>query len=161
MKKSLIELSEIKLIGMKIRTSNDKEFNPQTAKISTCIQQFFSQDLTRISNRKKPGVTFCAYTEYESNYKGEYTFFIAEEVDSISEIPINMHSLIIPAQKYVKFTTESGIMPNIVIDSWQKIWKMSEEELGGGRNYKTDFEVYDHRAVDPQNTIADIFIGVK
>ncbi|MFY9589294.1 GyrI-like domain-containing protein [Rickettsia endosymbiont of Halotydeus destructor] len=161
MKKYFVELKEIKLVGIKVRTNNDKEFNTQTAKIGTCIQKFFSQDLVQIPDRKKPGVTFCAYTEYESDHTGGYTFFIAEEVNSINEIPLNMHSLIIPPQKYIKFTTEPGVMPGVVIDGWQKIWKMNPEQLGGDRNYKTDFEFYDHRAAESKNAVVDIFIGIK
>lgn len=52
-------------------------------------------------------------------------------------------------------------MPNIVIDSWQEIWQMSSSELGGSRNYHTDFEIYDKRASDPLNTIIDIHIGIN
>ncbi len=38
---------------------------------------------------------------------------------------------------------------------------MTAEELGGERNYITDFEIYDERANDPQNTVLDIYIGIK
>jgi len=44
---------------------------------------------------------------------------------------------------------------------WQKIWKMHHQELGGSRAYVADFEVYDDRSSDLQNTILDIYIGVK
>ena len=52
-------------------------------------------------------------------------------------------------------------MPEVVINAWQQIWKMSAIDLGGVRAYVADFEVYDQHAMDPTNTILDIFIGVK
>ena len=34
-------------------------------------------------------------------------------------------------------------------------------QLGGKRAYNTDFEVYDQRARDPQDSQIDIYVGVK
>lgn len=50
-------------------------------------------------------------------------------------------------------------MPDIVIQAWQAIWKMTPEDLGGKRTYRADFEIYDQRAQDPQNSVVDIYIG--
>ena len=52
-------------------------------------------------------------------------------------------------------------LPNIVIDSWKKIWTMEEKDLGGKRSYIADFEVYDQRAADSSHAIVDIYIGVE
>ena len=52
-------------------------------------------------------------------------------------------------------------MPGIVVEAWQKIWQMSDSELGGVRSYIADFEIYDERAFDPQNAVVDIYIGIK
>ncbi len=38
---------------------------------------------------------------------------------------------------------------------------MSEEVLGGKRNYIADFEVYDQRASDVNHAVVDIYIGIK
>lgn len=38
---------------------------------------------------------------------------------------------------------------------------MSANDLGGERVYIADFEIYDQRAADPSNAIADIYIGIK
>ena len=54
-----------------------------------------------------------------------------------------------------------GKFPNVVIDTWQKIWQMSDEELGGTRSYIADFEIYDERSYDPANAVVDIYIGLK
>lgn len=162
MQKTLSQLPEIKLVGLSVRTNNKAEFDPVTAKISPCVQQYFQQQWAdKIPHRTYPGKTFCAYTNYENDYTGDYTFYIGEEVNSIEDIPKGLESHLIPPQTYIKFTTEPGPIPNTVIKAWQKIWEMSPADLGGQRHYYTDFEVYDERAHDPQNTILDIYIGVK
>lgn len=52
-------------------------------------------------------------------------------------------------------------MPEVVISAWQKIWAMNENDFGGKRKYVADFEIYDQRASDPNNTIIDICIGIE
>ena len=162
MKKTQVKTDEIKLMGLKIRTNNQKEFNPETAQIESCVMRYFTEGWNnKIPHLKNPNTTRCAYTEYESDDKGDYTFFVGAEVSAVDRIPEGLDFLAIPAQTYIKFTTESGPMPDVVIEAWQKIWKMSPDELGGTRSFKADFEVYDERAQSRQNTILDIYIGVN
>jgi predicted transcriptional regulator YdeE len=58
------------------------------------------------------------------------------------------------------FTTAQGPLPRVVPDAWQNLWKL-EDEGKLKRAYKADFEIYDHRAQDPQNAQVDIYIGLK
>lgn len=162
MQKIVATLPEFKLIGISARTSNALELNPQTGQIVPSLQRYFGEQLfEKIPHRKKPSTTFCVYTNYESDFNGAYTYFIGEEVTAIDDIPEGMELLVIPAQRYVKFTSGPGPMPQVVQEPWFKIWQMSDEELGGKRRYAADFEVYDERALDKNHTIVDIFIGVK
>ena len=94
---------------------------------------------------------------------GTYTYFVGEQVSSISDtdLPDNLTTLTIPAQTYVKFTTEPGAMPFVVIQAWQKIWGMKQTDLGGVRRFHADFEVYDERAMNPKAAALDIYIGIK
>lgn len=162
MKKELINKGEIKLVGLTARTNNKNEMNPQTSKIGELAGRFWGQNIAgQISNRKNPGVTFSVYTEYESNEHGDYTYFIGEEVDSFENIPSGLQKLTMPAAKYQKFTTPSGKMPEVVIQAWQQIWKMTVNDFDGERAYVADFEVYDQRASDPANASLDIYIGIK
>lgn len=162
MHKEKANLPEIQLIGLSLRTNNASELNPASAKIGSLVGHYYMQSMAqKIPNRKKPGVTYSVYTDYESDMHGDYTYFIGEEVTSIMNSPENMDIMIIPAAKYQKFTTPSGHMPNVVLDAWQKIWGMSDAELGGKRSYNADFELYDERALDPENTAVDIYIGIE
>ncbi len=161
MQKIITILPEIKLVGITARTSLASEMNLATAKIGATVQKYFhGNHPEKINNRKNPGVTYCIYTNYESDFTGEYTYFIGEEVYSFGDLPEGFETLVIPGQRYAKFTTESGAMPAVCIGAWQKIWTMTAAELGGERAYVADFEVYDERALDHQNTILDVFVGL-
>lgn len=162
MQKSTIELPEIKLVGIKTQTNNKNETDPSTAKIAPTIQTYFQTGVSeKITNRKNPWRTFCVYTNYESDFNGEYTYFVGEEVTSFDNLPHGLETLSIHPQTYSKFTTESGSLPNIVLKAWQEIWHMKDHDLGGKRTYNADFEIYDNRAQDPTNSIIDIYIGIK
>ena len=162
MKKTTVELPEIKLIGITARTNNANEMDPGLAKIGPTIQKYFQNATAeKILHRKKAGVTYCIYTDYESDMTGEYTYFIGEEIENFTNQADELHQLTILKQSYAKFTAGPGAMPEVCIHTWQKIWQMSPEELGGRRSYLADFEVYDERASDPQQTTLDIYIGVE
>ena len=162
MQKTVTELPEIKLLGILCRTNNTAEMNISSAKIAPTIQKYFRQAVgEEIPNRKNPGTTYCVYTDYESDFTGDYTYFIGEEVKFEGDSMEGFSSIIIPAQNYAKFTSKPGIMPEVCIDMWQNIWKMKSGELGGKRAYLADFEVYDKRALDPSKTVLDIYVGVK
>ena len=127
------------------------------------MQRYFHGTLfDKILNRTKPGTTFCAYTDYESDYKGAYTYFIGEEVKAFDRnLPEEFQKLIIPEQHYAKFTTLPAPMPDVIVNAWKEIWKMPPKQLGGQRRYLTDFEIYDERAADHQNIVLDLYIGIK
>jgi len=163
MLQTMTKKDEIKLVGLSVRTSYKQEVNKMTGLIFPCIQKYFHQKLfEKIPHRKKPGTTFCAYTDYESDYTGAYTYFIGEEVSHIEKNPPEGFAiLIIPPQHYAKFTTSPAPMPEVIIDAWQSIWKMSPKQLGGKRPYITDFEVYDERAADHQRIVLDVYVGIQ
>jgi predicted transcriptional regulator YdeE len=162
MQKTVTELPEIKLIGISCRTNNTSEMNISTAKIAPTMQKYFQQALgEEIPNRKNPGTTYCVYTNYESDFTGDYTYFIGEEVNFLNPVSNEFSAIIIPAQSYAKFTSQPGAMPGVCISMWQNIWRMKSADLGGKRAYIADFEVYDNRALDLSKTVLDIYLGVK
>ncbi len=162
MEKTFAQLSEIKLVGITCRTNNAAEMNPATAKIGQMIQRYQAEGITsKIPNLKNPGSTYCVYPEYESDFNGEYTYFIGAEVSSFDEVPNDLFKLTIASQRYAKFTNGPAPMPGVCIDMWQSIWSMDPEELGGKRKYSADFEVYDERAYDLNSATLDIYIALE
>ena len=161
MKKIILQQPEIKLIGITVRTNNKAEMDPATAKIGSTVAHYFQNGLgSTIPHRQKQNITFSLFTDYESDHTGDYTYFIGEAVGFFENCPEGFVMHTVPAQTYIKFTTEPGKMPEVVIQAWQQIWQMDEKTLGGKRAYRSDFEYYDERACDPKNTALDIFIGI-
>lgn len=162
MKKNIMQLPEIKLVGITARTSNALEMDPSTAQIGATMQRFFVNNMqAKILNRNKPGRVFAVYTNYDSNEHGAYTYFLGEEVTAFDKVDDNFETLIISPQKYMKFTSDPGVIPALVIDMWQNIWNMTESDFGGHRAYIADFEIYDERSHDMNQAIVDIYIGIK
>jgi len=168
MHKALITSKKKILVGITVRTNNANEINWQNgnAKIFPCVQRYFGEQLANsIPHRARPGVTYCAYTQYESDHTGEYTYFIGEEVTAAEpkNLPAGFTVLEVPAQTYARFTTEPGNMPEVLRTAWFAIWNMSDQELGGKRSYAVDYELYDERAQTPDHTgiVLDIFIGIQ
>ena len=147
-------MDEIKLAGVSVRTSNENEGNPELAKINPTLQKFFAEQ-SNIIHRKSPDKVFVTYTNYETDEHGEYTCFIGEEVTSFDDQ--TLETMVIPAQNYEKFTTARGKLPNVVIDTWQKIWQMTQDDLP--RKYLADFEVYDNQ--NPDDAVVDVYVGVE
>lgn len=156
------KISEIKLVGIQVRTSNAQEMSQETAKIGATMHKFFAGNMqAQIMERKNPGTVFAVYTNYESDEHGQYTYFLGEEVNDFKNIPQGFETLTIPTQTYVKFTSNPGPMPAVCIDMWKNIWKMNAADLGGMRAYIADFEIYDQRSRDYNNTTLDIYIGIQ
>ncbi|MEI7580951.1 MAG: GyrI-like domain-containing protein [bacterium] len=168
MQKTIITSPQKTLVGITVRTNNKNEADWQngTAKIFPCVKRYFHEQLaSQISHRVNPGTTLCAYTEYESDHTGDYTYFIGEEVSSVdvAALPEGFKVIAVPAQHYAKFTTAPGNMPEVLRDAWFAIWKMSEADFGGKRSYGVDYEVYDERsaAADHKGLVIDILIGIE
>ncbi|WGL59836.1 GyrI-like domain-containing protein [Pigmentibacter sp. JX0631] len=154
-------LEEFKLVGIFVRTNNKNEFTPNLGKIPGNFNRYFGEKIfEKIQHRVKPFVTYAVYTEYESDENGEYTHFLGEEVSSFENQDTSLFKTItISKNSYLKFTSAKGKMPDIVINVWQKIWSMQHSEFHGKRNFLADFELYDSRAIDPENSEVDIYIG--
>ena len=163
MEKTTTNFHTTPIVGLKIRTSFEKESSPQTSRIAPLVKKYLEEGAASgIPDRRKPGVTFCVYYEYQDDdHMGEYSYLIGEEVTSISAVPDYLEIVRIPEGKYVKFTTDPGKMPELIVDAWKEIWEIPSRELGGRRAFNVDFEVYDERAHKPEESIIDIYIGVK
>jgi len=157
-----IALQGISLVGLKIRTNNRNETNQETSKIAKLIRQYREHNVAaHLLERKNPGTTYCVYTHYESDEQGDYTYFVGEEASTHASTHLDLSPLHIPGGVYAKLTTGPGSIPTLCINAWKHIWNMSETELGGKRNYHTDFEIYDARAANASHAVFDIYVGLQ
>jgi predicted transcriptional regulator YdeE len=166
MKTEFLNKDNMILVGISIRTSNAAEADPATAKIAKIWENFFANQIfSKVKNQINEQEVMAVYTNYENDYKADYTMFVGHVVSGIQEDfeELGLELIEIPAQKYVQFTTESGAMPNVCVNAWQEIWKMENEPnspLYQQRNYKADLEVYSMN-MDPKQAIVNILIGIK
>lgn len=161
MLKNKIQYNDLILAGVTVRTNNKNEMEAATAKIAPLAEKYWTTNTpSLIPARKQPGKTFSVYTDYESDERGDYTYFIGEEISQESELPEGLKLLKIPASQYVKFTTDPGPIPDVIINAWRKIWLMGPNDFGGKRTYVADFEIIDVNTANPENAVFDIYIGV-
>jgi predicted transcriptional regulator YdeE len=152
-------ISPFTVIGIAARTDNAKE-STANGIIPKQWQKFFSEGMAaRIPNTT--GSTFYGvYSDYASDHNGEYTYAVGQAVKDGTAAPSGMVVIRVPAGQYAVFTTEVGTFSKVIPDAWQRIFKL-EEEGKLKRAYKTDFEIYDQRAQNPQNGQIEIYIGMK
>ena len=154
-KPNVVTKDEKKIIGIEARTSNSAETNSQTAKIPTLWQKFFQLE-EKIPNRKNADVILGTYTNYESDYNGEYSLIVSLEVGSLDDIPDEMVGAAIPATRYLVFTAE-GQMPAALIKTWTQIWQYFSANPEFQRAFTTDFELHDKN----DESKVEVYIAVK
>lgn len=147
------------VIGIAARTDNAKE-STANGIIPKQWQRFFSEGIPA----KIPGTTstnfYAVYSDYASDHNGEYTYVVGQAVKDGTAAPSGMAASRVPAGPYAVFTTEVGPFTKVIPSAWQRIFEL-EAEGKLKRAYKTDFEIYDQRAQNPQNGQIDIYIGLK
>ncbi|VBB09037.1 Hypothetical protein LUCI_4323 [Lucifera butyrica] len=158
MKLHTITIEPIMLIGIEEKTKNENEINGK-GKIPKLIQTFYSEMLSKISNRYDENHILSVYTDYESDENGYYTYFIGAKVKDLSFIPEGMVGKTIPSSRYAIIPSAIGKVPEIVINEWQKIWL--DKDLKKKRVYSTDFELYDQRCLNDDYAQVDIYVAIK
>jgi len=146
---------EMKFTGIEVRTTNQEEMDPSTAKIPSLWERFFMEKIgENILNKKPDSPIFGIYTKYESDNSGPYSLIIGVEVNDIEPTPSGMIGLTIPPGQFMVFTAQ-GPMPNTLIDTWIYIWEYFTKETSHKRLYTADYEVHHG------NDKVDIYIAVK
>jgi len=133
--------------GLKVRTTNEAEMNPQTAKIGQMWGEFFEKIAPTLDeNRSVYGV----YTNYESDAFGEFDVIAGSDMKNEE-----LETVTIKEGNYLCFQAK-GEMPQAVIETWGKIWAyFSDENCREKRVFKSDFELY------LGQDEAEIYIGVE
>ncbi|WP_028402212.1 GyrI-like domain-containing protein [Ectobacillus panaciterrae] len=145
------------VVGLAIETKNEIEMT-ENRKIPEVWETYYKEQMSeKILNKQVPEVTIALYSNYESNENGTYTYAVGVPVDKIAHVPENMTTFNIPASEYAVFTTRKGKLSEVIPEAWEYIWKWSKENK---RKFTTDFELYDERSIDPNNSQVDIYIAI-
>lgn len=147
----VVNLKEKKLVGVNIRTNNS---DPNMSNdIGELWNEFFTKGIFSEIENKVNGRTIGLYSNYESDFTGDYDMTVACEVNDDKEIPKGTIVKKIPAGKYAKFMVK-GHMQKAVYEFWQELWTMNLD-----RAYTCDFEEYINSDID--NAEINIYIALK
>ncbi|MDU1910854.1 GyrI-like domain-containing protein [Fusobacterium sp.] len=131
----------------KVYVLSEKRLNNfKDSDIAEKIQKLWYETNLKIPQEKEIS-KYGIYSEYESNYKGDYTLFIG--VDGAA----SYKEIIIEEENYQVFSVDTS-SPYGIIMAWEKIWEMEEKGLLN-RAYTVDYEKY-----YPDGKV-EIFIALK
>jgi predicted transcriptional regulator YdeE len=161
MEPRIVEQQEFSVIGIRVRTSNAKEVTGGGA-IPKQWASFFSEGIADKIPNKVDSTIYAVYTNYASDYNGEYDFIIGMKVSSVSDVPPGMVAKTVPKGKSAVVASAKGPVAQVVPNAWQQVYSLdANKHLGGTRAYKADFELYDQRSQNPQDSQVDLYIGLK
>lgn len=100
---------------------------------------------------------YSNYTPDFSLKSGYYSLAIGCPVDHVDIIPLGMIVKEIPAGKYAVFTAKGPFGPSVAKVWLEEIWPNKEIE----RTFTNDFEWYDSRSTNDENSVVKIYIAVK
>jgi predicted transcriptional regulator YdeE len=133
--------------GIAVRTRNSDEMNPAIARLGGLWNRFFSQSWERkLPVRGDDSRVFGVYSGYESNEHGAFDVTAGVAVAEPDPAPAlavpGAARVDIEAGDYLVFTG-GGEMPQMVIDTWVRIWRYFAENPQVQRRFGTDFEAYE------------------
>ncbi len=150
----IVTLPPIKLAGIAVRTTNEREMNPATAKIGASWQRFYADGVAgKIPQRLDEHRVYGVYTDYESDHAGEYTQLVAVDVLQLRK---DWEGVDVPESRYRVFRGR-GPVPQSTMQAWQEVWAHFGAGAEEQRAYTTDLEVYDDREPD----LVTLYIAVK
>ncbi|MBA2621217.1 MAG: AraC family transcriptional regulator [Acidobacteria bacterium] len=153
MKNEIVELEEVCVIGISVRTTNQEGKSQRD--IGELFGAFTGGNLIeRIPNKINNDI-YCIYTEYESDFNAPYTTVIGCKVTTLNDVPTGLIGLTIPATKYQVFKS-TGRLPECVGETWFEIWQSDIN-----RQYVADFDVYGEKAQNPNDAEVETFVSIK
>lgn len=143
------------IVGLATRTNNTIEKSATNGKIMQLWNSFFKNNVEdEIKRKKKNKIFYGVYSNYESDFSGDYDFHAGVEAQHNK---IHFQEVKIEAGDYLLFKN-NGEMPNVVFETWKAVWDYFEDESNKEiRKYSTDFEQYDQEFQDQ----VEIYISIK
>lgn len=161
LKPKQIQQQGFEIIGIPARTNNAAESAGEGV-IPKLWGRFYSDSDTSFDRipAKAGNSVYAAYTAYDNDAAGDYTFVLGARVKPGTRPPEGMVAIQVPAGKYLEFTSEQGSLPTLVPKLWRDIYAYFRQAGTLQRAFKTDYEIYD-AGMDPMNATATIYVGVK
>lgn len=133
------------IIGVTLRTSNERESHPDTASIPIMWRNFFEYNvMAGIPNQLDPMSVYGVYSNYESDEMGEYDLLIGLE-SGATQKPANFEMTTIVGGNYLVFPVLEA-SPVGIKDTWAGIEGYFDTMDTYKRAFTTDFELYQGRS---------------
>ena len=140
--------------GITVRTTNQSEQDPGSAKLAAHWGRFFAEELfDKIPGRLLESGMYGVYSAYESDHTGAFDVTAGAAV-SATGAAAPWHTVEIQPGEYLVFKAK-GAMPQVVIQTWGAVWQFFQDHPEVQRSYVTDFEAY----LGPDEVA--IHIGIK
>ncbi len=148
------KVKSFSIIGISVRTTNE---NGQASQdIPALWNKFMTEGIAEQIPNKIDNSIYCIYTEYEKDHTKPYTTILGCKVENLDTIPNGMVGKTFNEAEYEKFVAKGNILKGMVFGEWTKIWNSDLD-----RTFTADFEVYDEKALNPENAEVDIFVAIK
>ena len=146
------QVEGFKVVGISVRV----DMHTAGELIGGMWRRWFMEGLEAKIPNKVSNDKYNIYTNYEGDHTKPYTCFLGCRVRSIDDVPDRMQALEIKGGKYAVFDV-SGKIPDAVLETWMKIYKMDELE----RSFAADFDVYGEEAANPEDAKLRTFVSIK
>jgi predicted transcriptional regulator YdeE len=156
----VVERAGFVVIGLQVRTVNRDEADPATARIPGLWGRFMAGDVAGSLAGRKGEAVYAVYSDYESDHQGAYSLTVGHAVEPSAAVPPGLARVEVPSGRYAVVTSERGPAARVVPQAWQRVWSASEQELGGRRAFRVDFEVYDERSRNPADAEVELNLSL-
>jgi predicted transcriptional regulator YdeE len=149
----LKKMEAFRVAGFSVRTLNEREMEPETAKIPGLWQRVLSGELSGLLKPAEGASLYAVYSDYEGDHTQPYTLTVGFQIDNSTAAPEGTNAVDMPEQSYLVFTA-SGEPPQSIIDAWGDIWTFFDGNPDYARAYTYDFERYGDPGQDTEIYIA-------
>lgn len=152
-----LHIPAFSVAGLAVRTRNSEEMDPAIARLGGLWGRFFSQGwVHKLPQRADDTRIFGVYSGYESNEHGAFDVTAGVALADTEHGPFlqGVARVDIEAGRYLVFTGQ-GEMPQMVVDTWVRVWNYFADNPQVQRRFGTDFEAYER----PDQVV--VHIGVK
>jgi predicted transcriptional regulator YdeE len=149
------ELEGFSVIGIGVRTTNQDEA-AGSGRIGALWRRFHMERVAeRVPERLDDDEVLAVYSGYESDETGAYDLVVGMRVPAGATAPEGLVRVDVPAATYAEFATRRGPMPDVLVETWARIWPMRAR-----RRFTADFERHARQA-DPSASAVQVFVAVN
>lgn len=147
--------NSLKIVGLSARARN--KIGEPNIEIMNLWAKFMTKNISEQIKNKVSHNIYSIYTDYESNFMGEYTVLLGFTVEDLNDVPPDLVGREFPEAQF-KVIPAQGAMPDAVIQTWIDIWN---KDSTLNRAYSYDFELYTENSQKGDQSIVDIYLSVK